>query len=206
MSERKLVSVLTPTWQRRDLLLEAVENAREQAYRPLEHVIVSDGPDPELRDLIERERGADVPIRFIELGRNFTEGGPPNSFGIGALMAGMLLARGAYQVWLCDDERMAPDHISSLVAVLEEGNAGFAYSKTRMWWVGSRPEDGWDIGTCPPQYGQITNYLYRSELLRVAMPAWGAHPVDWTLVASWMRAGERCAFLPRVTLTHRADR
>ena len=204
--DRPLVSVITPTWQRRDLLLEAVENVRAQIYRPLEHVIVSDGPDPELAELLAREHGAGVPIRSVELGRNFTEGGPPNSFGIGALTAGMLLARGEYQVWLCDDERMAPDHIAGLVAALEETGAGFAYSKTRMYWVGQTPESGWDIGVCPPQYGQITNFLYRSALLRVAMPAWGAHPADWTLVASWMQAGVAAVFVPRVTLTHRADR
>jgi GT2 family glycosyltransferase len=42
---RPLVSVITPTWQRHELLLEAIENVRQQTYRPIEHVIVSDGPD-----------------------------------------------------------------------------------------------------------------------------------------------------------------
>jgi glycosyltransferase involved in cell wall biosynthesis len=39
----KLVSVVTGTWHRHELLMEAIKNVRAQTYRPLEHVIVSDG-------------------------------------------------------------------------------------------------------------------------------------------------------------------
>lgn len=209
MTARPLVSIVTPTWQRHELLLEAIANVRQQDYPNLEHVIISDGPDPRLMDRLcghPAYSAGRPPITFHQLGRNFTEHGPPNSFGVGALTAGMLLARGEHQVWLCDDERMMPDHISSLVDALEAKGADFAYSKTRMYRNGQQPANGWDIGTDPPQYGQITNFLYRSALLQTAMPAWGGHPIDWTLCAAWMAAGARWAFVPRVTLTHRADR
>ena len=76
MSDRKLVSVVTGTYNRHDLLLEAIENVRQQTYRPLEHVIVADGPDDTVRDIFyrsenERANGMhDVPIVFQELGFN----------------------------------------------------------------------------------------------------------------------------------------
>jgi len=45
------VSVITPTWQRHDLLLSrTVPSVQAQRYPSVEHIIVSDGPDPELKD------------------------------------------------------------------------------------------------------------------------------------------------------------
>lgn len=207
MGHRPLVSVITPTWQRATLLLDAVCNLREQTYRPLEHVVVSDGPDPALR-AIRSDLGGEpdgVTTRFVELGRNWSSV-LPNGFGIAPLTVGMLMACGEYQMWLCDDERMAPDHIASLVDAIEAGGAGFAYSRVRMHWVGQPPEQGWEIGTDPPRWGQITNFLYRTELLASALPAWDGHPVDWTLPQSWIAGGATWAFTGRTTITHRADR
>jgi hypothetical protein len=36
---RKLVSVITGTWQRHELLAEAIENVHAQTYRPLAHMV-----------------------------------------------------------------------------------------------------------------------------------------------------------------------
>jgi len=203
---RPLVSVITPTWQRASLLAETVEHVREQTYRPLEHIVVSDGPDQAVRAIVAAERGyPGVSVRPIELGRNWSSV-LPNGFGVAPLTVGMLLARGEYQMWLCDDERMASDHIASLVDSLESSGAGFAYSRVRMHWVGQPLEQGWEIGTDPPRWGQITNFLYRTELLASAMPAWDGHPVDWTLPQSWIAGGASWAFTGRTTLSHRADR
>jgi glycosyltransferase involved in cell wall biosynthesis len=85
-----LVSVITPTWQRATLLLDAVRNLREQAYRPLEHVVVSDGPDPALRAIMSDLGGETdgVTTRFVELGRNWSSV-LPNGFGVAPLTVGM---------------------------------------------------------------------------------------------------------------------
>jgi GT2 family glycosyltransferase len=205
-----LVSVLTGTWQRHDLLLEAIANVREQTYRPLEHVIVSDGPDRELRALItEATAGQEwdrrrVPITFVELGRNWSTV-LPSSFAAAPVLAAQLLARGAYQTFLSDDERMTPDHIAGLVDALEEAGADFGYSQVSMHFAG-RPDHPWIIGTDPPQCGQITNVLYRSDLLkRGTYPLGAGMTSDWTLYAAWMAAGAKHVFVPRVTFTHRAD-
>ena len=73
MSTRPLVSVVTGTWQRHDLLMEAIANVRSQTYPNIEHVIVSDGPDQALVwELAQRGimpylpmDGMRVPIRFV---------------------------------------------------------------------------------------------------------------------------------------------
>jgi nucleotide-binding universal stress UspA family protein len=217
---RPLVSVITPTWQRAELLRAAIENVREQVYRPLEHVIVSDGRDDELvavmrrwgfvsaMRLVEAGRnagGADVPIQTVHLGRNWSTY-LPESFCAAPTTVGMLVASGAYQTWLADDERMDPEHIASLVAALEETGADFAYSRVRMHAVGQAPEDGYDIGADPPTLGQITNCLYRAEVLKHGLYPFGFGMLsDWACIQRWISAGATWAFVPRVTLTHRYD-
>jgi cellulose synthase/poly-beta-1,6-N-acetylglucosamine synthase-like glycosyltransferase len=42
-----LVSIITPTWKRRDLLVKrALPSVAAQDYPNIEHVVVSDGPVP----------------------------------------------------------------------------------------------------------------------------------------------------------------
>jgi glycosyltransferase involved in cell wall biosynthesis len=123
VSERKLVSVVTGTWQRHDLLLGAIENVRQQTYRPLEHVIVADGPDPWLarshaedwpetdeldsQGLYLRSCGVDdVPIRFVELGFH-SSSLLRDSISAAPFMVAQLLARGEYQITFSDDERFS---------------------------------------------------------------------------------------------------
>lgn len=220
MTDRKLVSIITPTWNRHGLLLETIEDVRRQTYRPLEHVIVSDGPDDELDEIVRRAMFDQVeptpsgklipdervvPIYFVELGRNWSSF-LPASFCAAPTTAAMLLARGDYQTWWVDDERMDPDHIRLLVDALEAGGADFAYSRCRFYRLGLSPEHGFDIGTDPPQHGQITNCLYRADLLKRGLYPFGRGMTsDWACIEQWMRAGATWAFVDRVTFSHRAD-
>ena len=128
-----LVSVVTGTWQRHDLLTEAIANVREQTYRPLEHCIVSDGPDAALADLIENVRTlTDVPIRFVELGRQWSEF-LGDSMSAAPYKVAQFLARGEYQMWLADDERMlVPDYVERMVRTLEETEIGRASCRERV--------------------------------------------------------------------------
>lgn len=215
---RKLVSAVTGTWQRHDLLMEAIDNLRAQTYRPLEHVIVSDGPDPELRDLLyesndieiacEGERA--VPIVFAELGRNWSTF-LTASFSAAPFMTAQLMARGDYQVWMADDERwLDPDAIAKMVAALEEYDCDFVYGQQRMWWP-DRPEQTCIIGTNPPQNGTITNALYRADAIDKGMlfrPHVGTG-TDWDAISRTMdwpgRPRTRWAFVREVLLSHRVD-
>jgi glycosyltransferase involved in cell wall biosynthesis len=211
--ERPLLSVVTPTYARHDLLLETVEEVAAQDYPNLEHIIVTDGPDPELRRRLwsAGHRPADPfydggPSRltFLELGRNWSTF-IPNNFGIGPIVAGLLAARGEYLCWWCDDERADPDHLSRMVGLLEARGVDFAYPLVRFWRPHEGPEGGFDIGTDPPRHGQFTHSVFRADVLKKAMPAWNAHPVDWTLCEAWMEAHATWAMLPEITFSHRAD-
>jgi GT2 family glycosyltransferase len=212
MTERKLVSVVTGTWQRHELLLEAIENVRQQTYRPLEHVVVSDGPDNELCRLVwERNRPPGwpgrVPITFQELGF-WSSGEFTNSMSAAPFMVAQLLARGDYQMWLADDERMlVPDHIEALVDLLEQYDCDFAYPKVEMWRAGS--DHRFTIGTNPPQRNQFTHCLYRRDLLDKGMlfrPHVGAATDADALERVMGHRGIRWAFLPEVTLSHQVHK
>lgn len=212
MSDRKLVSVVTGTWQRHDLLAECIENVRAQTYRPLEHVIVSDGPDDLLRRIVDHAnltgRGnSGVDIRFAELGF-WSSGLFENSISAAPFMVAQLLARGEYQIWWADDERaLVPDHIERLVDLLEQYDADFVYPKVEMTWPDSAHRVV--IGTNPPMRGTFTHCLYRRDLLDKGM-LFRTHVGSGTdadcLERVMQQRNVRWAFLPDVTFTHRVDK
>jgi hypothetical protein len=144
---------------------------------------------------------------YVELGRNWS-GLMPDSFGIAPLLVGYLMARGEYVMnWSDDDRALSQSHISRLVDLLEASGADFVYPRVRIWRNGN--PDGPEtktIGTDPPEHSQITHMLFRASCLhRFGMPRWGTHPVDWSLVDDWMKAGATWAMLDDCTFSHRLD-
>lgn len=215
---RKLVSVVTGTYQRHDLLLEAIENVRQQTYRPLEHVIVSDGPDRAVRLMVEEQQQVaeyhgHPEIRFAELGF-WSSGLLRDSISAAPFMVAQLLARGEYQITLSDDERfLDTDAIAKLVDNLEMYDADFSYSKAEITFA-------WDaqkrdvIGCNPPRMGQITQFLYRRDALDRGM-LFRTHVgsgTDWDSVSRTMQFRlpghhpTRWVYVPEILTTHRADK
>ena len=206
---RKLVSVVTGTYNRHDLLLGAIENVRSQTYRPLEHVIVSDGPDERLAQLVYDATANvhDVDVTFQELGF-WSSGLLTDSISAAPFMVAQLLARGEYQIWWADDERaLVPDHIERLVNLLEEYDADFSYSKVEMTWPNSTKRAV--IGGNPPRRGEFTHCLYRRDLLDKGM-LFRTHVGSGTdadcLERVMQKRGIRWAFLPEVTFQHQVDK
>ena len=200
---RKLVSVITGTYNRHDLLLEAIENVREQTYRPLEHCIVSDGPDLALRQMLGAHRGSDVPTRFVETGRQWSQFLAASISAVPFQVA-QWLASGDYLMWLSDDERLTPDHVESLVNLLEETDSDFVYPRVEVWNPAGYQSV---IGTDPPQLGGITHALFRAELLDYrGFTTHIGSGTDWDQIRHWMEAGARWAMLDRITLRHRIDK
>jgi GT2 family glycosyltransferase len=203
---RKLVSVVTGTWQRHELLFESIDNIRQQTYPNIEHVVVSDGPDQVLREIIRAYPRAQRP-KFAELGRHWS-GFLAESVSAVPFQVAQWLARGDYLMWAADDERFEPDHIESLVDLLEATDSDFVYSRAEIHFnpaLGEYPSR--IVGTDPPRWGQVTNALYRAELLdyRGFEPHIGSG-TDWDQVTHWMAAGARWAMLDRVTFRHRVDK
>lgn len=206
---RKLVSVVTGTYQRHELLMGAIENVRQQSYRPLEHVIVADGPDPVLRARIDAIRDdGDVPIIFAELGFH-TSSVLRDSISAAPFMVAQLMGRGTLEMWLADDERMlTEDHIEKLVDLLEAYDADFAYPRVRCYREPPNPKYDMVIGTNPPRHGQFTHMLYRRDALDKGA-LFRTHigsGTDWDACSRLMQSGARWVFLNETTLSHRVDK
>ena len=189
-----LVSVITPTWQRHDLLLDrCIPSVAAQDYPAVQHVIVSDGPDNVLAGKIAgRSCGAVV---WDALPAH----DPAARWGHWARLRGLELATGEYIAYLDDDNAFRPGHLAKLAAALDaDPSAGFAYSQIMMHNGGS----SYVVGVPPPAYGQIDTsaIMHRRGLLDTA--TWrdaGQLTIDWDIVERWLHAGAGWAHVPEVT-------
>jgi glycosyltransferase involved in cell wall biosynthesis len=209
---RKLVSVLTGTWQRSELLTECIENVRQQTYRPLEHVIVSDGVDRETARValaaLDCADVADMLVRYVPLGRNWTSF-LTNSRNAVPFQVANWVAAGDYQVWLADDERfLVPDYIERMVGILEENpELDFVYPNVEVYYVWNESYR-FVIGSDPPRCGSVTHAVHRASILDVDGGGFRVHvgsASDWDQFERWIAAGKRWKHVPETLVSHRID-
>jgi GT2 family glycosyltransferase len=113
-----LVSILIRTCNRPAWLRQALESVAAQTYRPLEVVVVEDGP-PNAESVV-MEFAERIPIRYQSTGER-----------VGRAQAGNLaltLAQGDYLNFLDDDDLLFADHVEVLVEAARAGNFRAAYS------------------------------------------------------------------------------
>jgi len=119
MQPRPLVSILIRTMGRASLA-RAIAAAAAQTHRPLEMVVVNAAAKP----LPPIDTPRDVPIRVVE-------GGPYDRPR--AANAALDHARGAWLVFLDDDDAFAPTHVETLLAAVNGApGARVAYSATAV--------------------------------------------------------------------------
>ena len=207
---RKLVSVLTGTYNRPSDLYRCIESVREQTYDNIEHCIVHDGPTSvAVQDVVYcGNNNSSVPIKFVETGRQWSHF-LTLSLSAVPFQVAQWLASGDYIMWLADDETITPDHVELLVNLLEEKDVDFVFSKTEIYFnrVFGRIYTPRVIGQPIPKCGNITQALFRTELLdyRGFMTHIGSG-TDWDQIDHWLKAGASYAFLDKVTHTHRVDK
>lgn len=174
-----LVSVVTPTWKRHQLLNDrCIPSVCSQTYRPFEHIVIGD-------------EGIVIP--------NVVDGGAtPRRMGAES-------ARGEIIAYLDDDNAYRPQHLTRLVGLLLSTGSDFAYSRMQMHGsrddvIGSSPPCHGTIDT--------SLIVHRREILpgawRSPQSYAGPHSVspDWETVDHWLRSGARWAFLDEVTVDY----
>ncbi len=99
-----LVSVIVPTYNRRETIQAAIASVQRQTFADWELIVVDDGSTDDTADLIEGSDPRIVLIRQKNQGVN------------GARNNGMLRARGQYIAFLDSDDEWLPHHLELSVA------------------------------------------------------------------------------------------
>ncbi len=125
------VSIITPTTGN-PYLAECIESVRAQTYKNLEHIVVVDGK--------ERWNRADEILLAAEFPNGMNEHvcvlpyptGTNRYNGHRVYGAATYFADGDYHLWLDDDNVLEPNHVESLVKLVQEKNLDWAYSLRKI--------------------------------------------------------------------------
>lgn len=187
--------MLTATWQqgdpaRRDLLLKrCIPSVAAQTIQ-VEHIVISDGPDPDLYAALEGQ-----PVTFAAVPEHHDNPGTCSW----AYNLGTELANTPYVGEVDDDNALRPEHCQLLADALDaHPEAAFAYSRIYRVGVGD------EVGADPPRHGQIDGnaLVWRRDTLRRfgGWPTNEARWPDWLMVREWMRRGAKWVHVPVVTV------
>lgn len=127
----KKVTVITSTTGRDDLL-NCISSVSRQTYRPIEHVVVFDGPEARQKfgwAIADPDQNADYALNAVMLPKSI---GKDRWNGHRIYMAGTAMADGEYVCFLDDDNTFAPNHVESLINVIEKEFRDWSYSFRRL--------------------------------------------------------------------------
>jgi glycosyltransferase involved in cell wall biosynthesis len=200
-----LISVITPTWQRGELVLaRCIPSVLAQDYPAVQHIVVSDGPDPDLGRRVALSYPAQYAagrIMFAAL----DDHDPGFRWGHRARLRGLELAAGDVIAYLDDDNAFRPNHLSAVTRRMFEQGADFAYSQALFHGHG----DPYVIGASPPFCGGIDTSVMMHRRSALDLATWrdeGQETVDWDLAERWLNAGAVHAFHPEVTVDYHFSR
>jgi len=105
---RPLVSVIIPTYKRRNKLKRAIKSVLNQTYPCIEIIVVNDDPSTDIEDFLN------VPEEVIVVNHNENKG--PS----GARNTGLKIAKGKYIAFLDDDDYFLTNKLEEEVKVMEK--------------------------------------------------------------------------------------
>jgi glycosyltransferase involved in cell wall biosynthesis len=202
-----LVSVVTATYRRPEVLRVAARSVLRQTHQDWELLVIGDQCGPETAHTLEAL--SDRRIRYINLPARFGEQSGPNSIGL-------LVARGRRVAFLNHDDVWLPDHLERALAREED----FYFAKTAFASavedtpLGPRPifnklgpprQDVWQaFDHSPYSFEPCSAWVVTAELAqrvgewRSAATLYRTPMEDWLLRSA--RAGARFAFGEQVTV------
>jgi glycosyltransferase involved in cell wall biosynthesis len=176
------ISVIVPTYKRKELLRKAVDSILAQDYLAKEVVVIGDNC-PEF---------ADIPgCVCLNLPSNHGAGGAvPRNYGI-------MSSGSKWIAYLDDDNQWKSNHLSSLYLAAAQSEANFAASSMEV--------DGKVLICDKPEFGKIdtSEVLHRKELVRSGW--WrnrdeDGYAHDWSFIKRLLDGGAKhvCTLLPTV--------
>ncbi len=165
------VSLIVPVYKHPDWVKCAVESALKQSYPDLEILLIDDGSPDGCDRLCDDFAAIDPRVRVLHK----KNGGVSSARNLG-----LENADGDYIAFLDSDDRMEPDHIESLVSLMEETNCDIASLSMIFYESEEKPfpyEDSDETILLTPEQaissmhlegkfnGYLMNKLYRKEVL-----------------------------------------
>jgi len=130
IKHKPLVSIIMPTYNRANIIEDAVKSVLGQTRKNFELLIINDGSTDNTSNIIKKNR--DKRIIYLENKKNY---GPAKARNIG-----LKAAKGAYIAYCDDDCIYYSDHISNLVNFLETNpDIAMAYSDALVSMPGEKP-------------------------------------------------------------------
>ncbi len=193
-----LVSIITATYNRSNVLRYAIESVRRSTMPDWEHLVIGDGCTDDTAEVVA---GAGDPrVSFHNLPENFGEQSAPNN-------AGFERARGQYVAYLNHDDLWFPDHLETLVAAIRDTGADLVYTPILAlapdgadYLLGAVAGERYDPAAAVP----ASSWLVRREAL-AELGGWRpyhrcyTYPSHDLLWRAW-RAGRAIRMVPRVTV------
>ena len=195
-----LVSVITATYNRSNVLALAIESVRWQTFGDWELWVIGDACTDDTAQVVASFAAADPRIHFLNLEQNVGEQSGPNN-------AGCQRARGRYIAYLNHDDLWLPDHLAVAVKALEETGADLIFTviemvrgdgPNRLSWAGRVSR------LTPPGLAPASCWCLRRELIEEIGPwrfyqdCYNFPSQDW-LFRAW-RAGKDLRSIPRLTV------
>lgn len=208
---RVCLTAICPTYNRSNLVSEAVTSFLSHSPDDWEMIVVDDGSEDDTVQRIETLQKSSFPktLKLVQQGKN---SGAPK-----ARNAGLNVAQGRYIVFIDSDDVVSADGISRLVEVLDRGTADYAYGVVRqtagfgdavrvLSMVGSLwPEDS---GSVVDLNWHTMGAVYRQEFLRERIGAWNEElsgSQDWEYQARVKLSGGRGLFVDTLVGDWRQD-
>jgi glycosyltransferase involved in cell wall biosynthesis len=191
-----MISVITSTFHRPQLLKRAIESVQAQTFTDWEMIIVNDDPDHETKSIVESFN--DKRLTYIAMGSKFGCDTRPKNRGIQS-------STGEYIAFLDDDSVYRPDHLQALYNELKRGEVDVVYGDR---WI-FEEEKSVSIGIFhefDPFLMMRRNYIDTSDVLckKEAIVEVGGFDekykkyVDWNLWVRMMKAGYKFKRVPLV--------
>lgn len=118
----ELVTVVVPTYNRADLIVDALDSVRAQTHRPIELLIVDDGSTDGTEEVVQdwqcRHESKDFTLSYI---RQDNQGGNP------ARNNGIRNASGKYIAFLDSDDTWLPYKLEKQLPKLSDADVGAVY-------------------------------------------------------------------------------
>jgi hypothetical protein len=142
------------------VLRHAITSVQRQTFTDFEMIVVGDACTDDTEQVVGEMN--DGRLRWFNRAENSGSQSLPNNDGL-------RLARGRYVAYLGHDDVWHPEHLATMVARIEEAQAGLVYSvclwlgppeAPRHWLTGFEPAGGFEAGTLLPP----TSVMHRREL------------------------------------------